>query len=60
LTGTGGNGTYTTVGSTADHAAEAFSLAKPALPTGKARIPGFQVVRFSIPAAGLGCIGNIN
>ena len=58
-TGTGGNGTYN-VGTVTDHAAQAFALAKVAVPSGKARVPGFQVVRFSIPSAGLAVVGNIN
>lgn len=60
LTGTGANGTYTTVGSTADHAAQAFTLTKPAVASGKARVPGFQVVRYNTPSAGLAVVGNIN
>ena len=58
LTGTGGNGTYTTVGSTADHAAEAFSFTNPALPSGKARIPGWMVRVFNLTGAGTGVVGN--
>lgn len=57
--GTGGNGTYIT-GTVADASAQAFALSKPGLPSGKARIPGFVVVRNSIPSAGLAVIGNVN
>lgn len=59
LTGTGGNGTYT-VSTVADHAAQAFSIAKAAAPAGKARAPGWEVVRYSIDAAGVAVIGVVN
>lgn len=58
LTGTGGNGTYTTVGSTADHAAEAFSIANPATPSGTLRVPGWEVLRFTAAGAGIAVIGS--
>ena len=49
-TGTGGNGTYQTVG-LPDHAAEAFTYTSVA-PTGRANIPGSKVVRYSTTQAG--------
>lgn len=58
-TGTGGNGTYN-VGTIADAGAAAFSFTNPAAPSGAARLPGFKVVRYNIPGAGLAVIGNIN
>lgn len=58
-TGAGGNGTYN-VGTIADAGAAAFSFTNPAAPSGAARMPGFKVVRYNIPSAGLGVIGNIN
>lgn len=60
LTGTGGNGTYT-VSTVTDHAAQAFSFAKAVLPSGKARIPGFQVVRYNLDTSDTtGVIGVVN
>lgn len=57
-TGTGGNGTYNVSGAV-DHAAQAFSYTSvPA--SGTARVPGFQVVRYSPAGAGLAVIGCIN
>lgn len=56
--GTGGNGTYNTIG-LADHSAESFTYT-PIAPANGTRMPGFEVVRFNIAAAGLAVIGNIN
>lgn len=54
--GTGGNGTYN-VGTVTDHAAQAFSLSGAAAPAGKTKIVGWEVLRFTLSAAGLGLVG---
>lgn len=53
--GTGGNGTYNMT-TTPDHASEAFTYSSVA-PSGKQRAPGWEVVRYNIPSAGLAVIG---
>jgi len=58
-TGTGGNGTYN-VGTIADAGAAAFAFSNADPVSGNANVPGFQVVRYNIPGAGLAVIGNIN
>lgn len=59
LSGTGGNGTYN-VGTAVNHAAQSFSFTRAAAPSGKARLQGFSVQRYSPTAAGLAVIGVTN
>lgn len=58
LTGTGGNGTYAVA--SPDFTAAAITSFSAALATGTKNLPGFEVVRYNIPAAGLGVVGNLN
>lgn len=57
---TGGIGTYSVDTNLTASAASGLITGKSQPAAGKARVPGFVVVRNSIPSAGLAIIGNVN